>query len=190
MRDRVAWLGEWCVECGAAPGVRFRSWGWSPGRDTSSVPRLHVARGWRMRPCPTCKAAAGELCETPSGREALRAHVARLRAARWELSWQDVWEELERRGALSAVVPFAGRAGRAGQTGTIRCSRIADSELVYIERWSSDELVNALEAPIWDRYGTFAGQPWIRVDVVWTVEERPVVIVGRRGDRRFEEIVG
>jgi hypothetical protein len=98
--------------------------------------------------------------------------------------------ELERRGASIAVVPFAGRAGRGGQTETIRLSRVADGELLDIERWSSrDELAYALEEPVWDRYGTFAGQPAIRAEVIWTLADRRVVIVGRRGDQCFEEIV-
>ena len=43
---------------------------------------------------------------------------------------------------------------------------------------------------MWDRFGVFAGQPFIRGEVIWTVEDRSVVIVGTRGDERFEEIVG
>jgi hypothetical protein len=52
-----------------------------------------------------------------------------------------------------------------------------------------DELANALGAPVWGRFGTFAGQPFVRADVIWTLDDRSVVISGRRGDRRFEEIV-
>ena len=192
MSDRFAWLEEWCPECGAAPGARCRSWRWDPkrGASPSPVPRLHVGRGWRKRPCPTCKAAPGEPCRTPSRREASRTHTARLRPARRELSWSDAWEELERRGASIAVVPFAGRAGRGGETETIRLSRVEGRQLIDVERWSSrDELALTLEEPVWDRYGTFAGQPAIRAEVIWTLADRRVVIVGRRGDQRFEEIV-
>jgi hypothetical protein len=71
-----------------------------------------------------------------------------------------------------------------------RLSRIDGDELVDVEQWTSrDELTFALEAPVWDRYGTFAGQPAIRGDVIWTSADRTVVIVGRRGDARFEEAV-
>ena len=63
-----------------------------------------------------------------------------------------VWEELERRGATVAVVPFSGRAGRGGDAGTIVLSRIDGDHLVDVERWTGrDELAHALEAPIWDR---------------------------------------
>ena len=75
--------------------------------------------------CPTCKALPGDPCHTPSGREASRPHTARLRPGRRELAArQAVWEELERRGATVAVVPFSGRAGHGGTTGTITLSRI------------------------------------------------------------------
>jgi hypothetical protein len=53
----------------------------------------------------------------------------------------------------------------------------------------SDELANALAAPVWGRFGTFAGQPLVRAELIWTVDRRSLVIVGRRGDRRLEESV-
>jgi hypothetical protein len=63
-------------------------------------------------------------------------------------------------------------------------------ELVDVERWMSrDELCYALEAPVWDRFGTFAGQPLISGFVTWTASDRLVVMSGRRGHERFEEIV-
>jgi hypothetical protein len=69
-------------------------------------------------------------------------------------------------------------------------SRLDGGELVEVEVWTArDELAYALEAPVWERYGMFAGQPAIRADVIWTFSNREVVIVGRRGDTRFEEAV-
>jgi hypothetical protein len=69
-------------------------------------------------------------------------------------------------------------------------SRIIGDELVDIELWTArDELTYALEAPVWDRYGMFAGQPAIRGDVIWALADRTVVIVGTRGGTRFEEAV-
>jgi len=99
-----------------------------------------------------------------------------------------VWEELERRGAAIAVVPFSGRAGGGGTTGTITLSRLKGDELIDVERWSArDELAFGLEGPVWDRYGKFAGDPWIRGTVTWTVAERRILIAGRRGGDAFEE---
>jgi hypothetical protein len=101
-----------------------------------------------------------------------------------------VWEELERRGAEIAVVPFWGRAGRGGRTETITLSRVENDGLIDVERWSSpDELAYALEASVWDRFGLFPGQPLIRGEVIWTARDRSVVIVGTRGGERFEETV-
>ena len=89
-----------------------------------------------------------------------------------------------------AIVPFSGRAGQGATTATITLSRVEGGALVDVERWSSrDELAYALEAPVWDRFGAFAGQPLIRGEVIWTGEDRTVVIVGRRGDQPFEEVV-
>jgi hypothetical protein len=106
------------------------------------------------------------------------------------VAYSSVWEELERRGATIAIVPFSGRAGRGGEVGTIVLSRIDEREVVDVERWTGrDELAHALEAPIWDRYGSFAGQPSISGTVTWTLADRLVVIAGKRGDKVFEELV-
>jgi hypothetical protein len=101
-----------------------------------------------------------------------------------------VWDELARRGMTLAIVPFWGRAGRGGQTDTITLLRREGDELVEVERWTSrDELCYALEAPVWERFGTFAGQPPVRGQVIWTAEDQCVVMAGSRGERPFEEIV-
>jgi hypothetical protein len=103
---------------------------------------------------------------------------------------QKVWEELERCGATIAVVPFSGRAGAGGKAGTITLSRADRDDLVGVDRWSwRDELAYALEAPLWDRYGSFAGQPAIRGTVTWSLADRRIVIAGYRGDEAFEEVV-
>ncbi len=59
-----------------------------------------------------------------------------------------------------------------------------------LECWlGRDELAYALEAPVWDRFGTFAGHPKVVATVTWTTADRRVVIAGRRGHERFEELV-
>jgi hypothetical protein len=153
---------------------------------------MHVARGWRERTCPTCKAPSGDPCHTPSGRETSQPHTARLRPGRGELAGREaVWEELERRGARVAVVPFSGGAGLGGTTGAITFSGFAGDELVDVERWRGrDELALALEGPVWDRYGQFAGHPWIRGTVTWSLADRCILIAGERGGEAFEEALG
>ncbi len=70
----------------------------------------------------------------------------------------------------------------------ITLSRLDGDELVDLERWSGrDELALALEGPVWDRYGAFAGHPSIRGTVTWTVVDRGIVIAGQRGGEAFEE---
>jgi hypothetical protein len=99
-----------------------------------------------------------------------------------------VWDELERRGVSVATVPFRGRAGPGGEIDVIRLQRVCDEESREIRLWpDSEELAYALAAPVWGRFGTFAGHPLVRAEVVWTVDRRSVAIIGRRGERRFEE---
>ncbi|HEV3053985.1 MAG TPA: hypothetical protein VGX45_04970 [Solirubrobacteraceae bacterium] len=104
------------------------------------------------------------------------------------MSRATVWAELERRGISIATVPFRGRAGQGGEIDAIRLQRVRNGEPHEVRLWpDSDELANALAAPVWNRFGTFAGQPFVRAEVIWTVDRRSVVIVGRRGERRLEE---
>ena len=101
-----------------------------------------------------------------------------------------MWQELERRGATTASAPFSGRGGQGGRVGTIVLSRLEGDDLVDVERWTGrDELAYALEAPVWDRFGSFAGHPQIAGTVTWTTADRLVVISGRRAGDRFEESV-
>jgi hypothetical protein len=69
-----------------------------------------------------------------------------------------VWDALEQRGATSASVAFSGRAGAGGEIGTI-VVRVLDGRSVEISHseWRDDELACALEVPVWDRFGSFAG---------------------------------
>jgi len=79
-----------------------------------------------------------------------------------------------------AVIAFSGRAGKGGSIGAITVSRVDDQRLVPVGRWRwPDRLVDALAAPVWDRYGTFAGQPAIRGTVTWTVAGHRIVIASR-----------
>jgi hypothetical protein len=192
LSDRAAWLTQWCPECRAAPGARCGRWRWGRSGRARVEPlaHLHVARGWLERSCPTCKAEPGEGCSTPTGRAAARVHSARLRPARWELVWRpEIWEELERRGASVAVVPFYGRAGIGGRVDRITLLRLDGDDLVEVERWTGrDELCHALEAPVWERFGTFVGHPLVRGEVIWTADDRCVAIRGTRGERPFEEL--
>ena len=92
--------------------------------------------------------------------------------------------------ATIATVSFSGRAGRGGRTDRIVLSRLDRDELVDVERLTRrDELCYALEAPIWDRFGSFAGQPLIVGTFIWTAADRRIVIDGWHGDKRFEELV-
>jgi hypothetical protein len=127
------------------------------------------------------------MCATPSGRPASRPHTARLRRSRRELVRDEVWVELERRRVTSALVPFSGRVGAGGEAGTIVLSLLNGRS---VEIWPSEwreELGDALEAPVWDRFGAFAGQPRISGTVTWTTADRTVIVAGRRGGERFEE---
>jgi hypothetical protein len=105
------------------------------------------------------------------------------------LARQAIWDELERPGATGAEVSFSGKAGRGGSITTITLDRVDGQQPLAVEWWDRDELAYALESPVWDRLGGFAGHPAVRGTVRWTVPDRLVVTTGRRGDQGFEEVV-
>ena len=172
--------------CQAAPRHRCRLSRWEVNRQ---IQYLHAARGWLQRPCPRCRAAEGQKCLTPTGRVASQVHVSRIKAAGRELVPRSaVWEALGLRGATAARVPFSGQAGRGGQINPIRLYRLEGDELVETERWTGrDELTYALEAPVWRRFGSFVGLSHVRGELIWTADDRRLVIIARRGDRLVEE---
>jgi hypothetical protein len=102
----------------------------------------------------------------------------------------EVWDELQSRGAALATVPFSGRAGSGGRIGTITLTHAGDGDSVELVRSGyADKFAYALAAPVWDRFGAFAGQPSLSGVVRWSVDERTVVIAGRRGGETFREVV-
>ena len=150
---------------------------------------LHAARGWRLRPCPACKARPGERCFTPRGRPAARPHTARLHLARRELhALEDVWRALERSSAKLAVVRFTGGGGRQGTLERVSI-QAAGRELAGCSSADEPQLASALAAPVWGRYGAFKGQPPITATLRWSVADRSLTLAGTRGSERFEEIL-
>jgi hypothetical protein len=150
---------------------------------------LHGARGWRHRSCPSCKAQPGELCRTPTGRQAGQPHTARLSYGRRELfADEDVWQELERGGA---TVALAGFSGGGGHPGSIAAVTLEDADKRQLARWGHGqaELPEALAAPIWGRYALFRGHPRITGLLMWDVHERHVVAAGERGGQKFDEVL-
>jgi hypothetical protein len=185
MSDRQLWLEEPCPTCGARAGLRCQTfrYGGKPSR------LLHWARGWRHRSCPTCKAQPEELCRTPRGRRASQPHAARLQGGRRELLADDqVWEELERWDAATALVRFSGGGGNQG---SIAAVTLEDAEKRELARWGTGEgeLPEALAAPVWGRYALFRGHPRITGLLMWDAQKRQVVVAGERGGERFEELL-
>ena len=146
-------------------------------------------RLWLEELCPTCKAQAGELCKTPTGRRASQPHTARLHPGRRELfAEQGVWEELERWEAATALVRFSGGGGNQG---SIAAVTLEDPKKRELARWGSGEgeLPGALAAPIWGQYALFRGHPRISGLLMWDALARQVVVAGERAGQKFEELL-
>jgi predicted nucleic acid-binding Zn ribbon protein len=138
---------------------------------------------------PTCKAQAGELCKTPTGRRAGQPHTARFHPGRRELfAEQGVWEELGRWEAAVALVRFSGDGGNQG---SIAAVTLEDANKRELARWGSGEgeLPEALAAPIWGRYALFRGHPRISGLLMWDAPAGQVVVAGERAGQKFEELL-
>ena len=132
-------------------------------------------------------------CFTPRGRSAARPHSARRRASFGELTRGQAWEELQRRGANIATLPFTGERRTGARFGPTRLERLENDQLIEVETWSDqrsgDALIEALKAPVVARFASFLGQPSIRATLTWTVPDRRITITGKRGDQPFEEVI-
>ena len=129
----------------------------------------------------------------PRGRSGARPHSARLPPSAGELTRTEAWEELQRRGANIATLPFAGKRRTGASFGPIRLERLENDQLTEIETWSDqrsgDALIEALRAPIVARFASFLGQPPIRATLTWTLLDRRITITGKRGDQPLEELI-
>ena len=181
--DRRLWLAEPCPTVGAG-GLRCQTsrYGGKPSRV------LHGARGWRHRSCPTCKAQPGELCRTPGPAGRPAAHrAAQLRAPR----------AVRRRGrvagarALERLCGAGSFSGGGGSPGSVAAVTLEDADKHELARWENGEgeLPEALAAPIWGRYALFRGHPRITGLVLWDAHERQVIVAGKRGGQKFDEVL-
>jgi hypothetical protein len=109
------------------------------------------------------------------------------------LTRSEAWEELARRGANIATLPFTGTRRTGANSGPIRLERLENDQLAEIETWSEqrsgDALIEALKAPIVARFASFLGQPAIRATLTWTLPDRRITITGTRGNEPFEEVI-
>ena len=103
------------------------------------------------------------------------------------------WEELERRGANIATLPFTGERRAGVSFATIRLDRLENGQLTEIETWSEqgsgDALIEALKEPVVARFASFLGQPPIRGTLAWTLPDRRITITATRGNEPLEEVI-
>lgn len=106
------------------------------------------------------------------------------------MNTSDVFAELARRGYTRAVVHFSGGndEGRADSTRlyagdawvSFNPSRAYDrwdplqNRFIALERTPDQHLAEGLEAPIYQEYGTFAGEFYVSGTVTWDVATRTV----------------
>ena len=103
------------------------------------------------------------------------------------------WEELERRGANIATLPFTVERRAGVSFAPIRLDRLENGQLTEVETWSEqrsgDALIEALKAPVVARFASFVGQPSVRATLAWTLPNRQITITGERGGEPFEEAI-
>jgi hypothetical protein len=108
-----------------------------------------------------------------------------------ELNQKEVLALLKKKGIEKVTVKFSGGHDSGGTDG------IEFEVLGETVQWTEKEvdtirvgLFDALEAPVWDRYGSFAGEFNVYGEVVWDVKEEKVHIRGSEevcNTEEFEE---
>src|SRR5947209_2032334 len=110
-----------------------------------------------------------------------------------ELVRSEAWEELERRGANIAILPFSGKQRTGASFGPVRLEHLENGRLTEIETWSEqrsgDPLIEALKAPDVARFAGFLGQAPVRATLSWSLPDRRITVIGRRGGDPFEEVI-
>jgi hypothetical protein len=96
-----------------------------------------------------------------------------------ELTQEEVLGILNRKGIDKVTVKFSGGHDSGGTDGIT-----VDLFGEEVE-WSQKELdtikeglYDALEAPVWDRYGTFCGEYHVDGEVIWDVKAKKVFLKG------------
>ena len=105
-----------------------------------------------------------------------------------ELNKKEVLALLKKKCIEKVTVKFSGGHDSGGTDG------IEFEVLGETVQWTEKEvdtikegLCDALEAPVWDRYGSFAGEYNVDGEVVWDVKEGKVYIKGSEEVTQTEE---
>jgi hypothetical protein len=136
--DRGLWLLERCPACGASPGARCR-----PVRGASRQPILHVARGWRQRRCPVCRAVARVRFAGGGGRrasvETVVAAAGGGELARWGAGEGELGDAL----AAPVWARYGAFRGQPPITGTL-CWSVAERSITLAGRRGSERFAETL----------------------------------------------
>lgn len=92
-----------------------------------------------------------------------------------------VWAEMEKRGAIKAIIEFSGGHDEGGADAITLT--MGDGSKESLETWRNENddegrLITYLQDPLYDRWGSFAGEFSVYGTIEWNVTTRKVTLDG------------
>jgi hypothetical protein len=108
---------------------------------------------------------------------------------------EQVFDELSKLGIVEVKVPFSG-GGDEGWVEGVYAEHTQLGELELGDEWHkgkdgdkvTPELRTALAKPVYDKYGSFAGEFYVQADLMWNVPERKVYFTGQEEERNWVDL--
>lgn len=108
----------------------------------------------------------------------------------------EVFTTLENLGVGVARVEYSGGHDEGGVDNILLLSAEDPNQKVIVNIWDkngrdpriTDQLVNALGGPVYDRYRTFAGEFSVHGEVIWDVESRTITFDGMESEETYHPV--
>jgi hypothetical protein len=100
----------------------------------------------------------------------------------------DVFQALRNKGAWKAIVDFSG-GGDEGGADHICLVNEEEIEFGSIDPWGDDgnrELAETLTEPIYDRWGSFAGEFYVHGQLIWDAQANTVKFAGEESEQVYK----
>lgn len=90
---------------------------------------------------------------------------------------KEVFEMLEKLNIAQVIVEFSGGDDEGG-TDNIIAENNEGHPVTFTE--NEDKLVEALQLPIYERYGSFTNQPFVNGELIWDTKNKSLTVKGRQ----------
>lgn len=108
------------------------------------------------------------------------------------MSHKEIFDILKSHNIKSLIIKFSGGGDEGGIDRILVKYFTGDSskyrDLSELHELFDEVMREALEAPIWDEYCTFAGNFYVNGKLIWNTEDSSVKITGSESQKIYEDI--